>query len=440
MSRLPLSAEAFDRRFGITEATLVNFYTEPSPEGPTQRRAVQRPGLVAGSTVGNGPIRAYVKVGADVYVVSGRKVFKNGSQVGVMPGAGLVRYASYDADLVMVAEGKAYLVGAAVTLINMPDGDAVSDVIEAGGRFLYSIADTGKYRYSGIADPTTIGDLNFASAESDPDNIVAMCRYGEDVLLFGENTVEWHSPTTSIDAPFIRNGGRRYTKGCTAPGTIVEADNSVYWLGGAGDDLQVYRADAVPVAVSNEGISAALALCADPSQCWAVKIDNAGHEFYVISIPGVSTYALDLRTRLWSEFKSYGKDNFRLWCGESVYGDRYTNQLWTLDPDRRTDDSDPISYVIGAYLSLDEGVLPLRNLRLHVKAGVGGPGETPLVEVRYKDQLWSEWSAFNLGGAGHATRIIKRQLGMVKPPGRAFQFRADSVDFTPYGLSYNFDR
>lgn len=442
--RLPLAAEAFDRRFGTAQATLTNQYSEESREGPTESRRVDRPGLAPLTTLAPGPIRCILFHRGYRFVVSGTRVYRDNLQVGVIPGLQMVRHAQSDFELVLVAEGIAYLVDAAVAPIAMPDGDLISDVGFAGGRFVYSVKDTGKYRYAEIGDATDIGDLNFASAESDPDPIRSIEVLGDDLLFLGAKTTEWHSPTGDIDAPFVRNGGRRYDKGSAAQNTAVKLDNTILWVGTAqqGADLQVYRASQIPVAVSNEGIEAALARCPDISLATAVAIVSTGHSFYVLNIPQVGTYAFDVKTGLWGEWQSFGQQTFRVQCGaDGVFGDIDTGQLWTIDPDRRTDGDDPIIRVVSSNLSLEENSMIISAVRLHARTGVGGPGENPVVEMRYARhgaEDWSGWRETAIGAPGDHPEIVFRQLGLQRPPGIVFQFRCSGdFDFVPYAVTIN---
>jgi hypothetical protein len=258
------------------------------------------------------------------------------------------------------------------------------------------------------------------------------------VIFFGEKTTEWWSPSSSVDAPFIRNGGRRYDKGSAAQFTAVKIDNTVFWVGTAqqGADLQVYRASAVPVAISNEGIEAALAACEDITQASAVAIVSTGHSFYVLNIPGVGTYAFDVKTGLWGNWESFGQTTFRVQCGaDGVYGDFLNGKLWTIDPDRRTDGDDTIIYKCSSFLSVEEGVYRLNALRLHLKTGVGAPDSNPVVEFRYASvggEDWSTWREASIGAPGQHPVVTWKQLGPVRPPGRSLEFRfSGGADFVP---------
>jgi hypothetical protein len=443
--RLPLASEAFDRRFGSNRAVLTNLYAEQSREGPTDRRLVPRPGLAPWIyALAPGPIRCVIPRGDDWYVVTGTRVYKNLVQVGIIPGFGLITFDQSDNDLVLVTDGIAYLVDTAVTVITMPEEtDYVVGVVFSAGRFIYGIrSGGGLWRYSDIGDATAINGLNFATAESDPDDIVALAKLGDDIIFFGEKTTEWWSPTTSVDAPFIRNGGRRYDKGLAAQFTVVTLDNTLIYVGTAqqGADLQVYRASAVPVAISNEGIEAALAACADITQASAVAIVSTGHSFYVLNIPGVGTYAYDVKTGLWGNWESFGQTTFRVQCGaDGVYGDAINGKLWTIDPDRRTDGDDTIIYLASSFLAVSEGTYRLNGLRLNLKTGVGAPDGNPVVEFRYAEtggEDWSTWREASIGSPGNHPTVIWRQLGMIRPPGRSLEFRfSGGADFVPHEVT-----
>jgi len=445
MPLLPLATQAYGRA-GLPKARLLNMYVERTPEGPTDSVRRPRPGLVAGSVVGLGPIRAIVTHQGYRYVVSGTRVFRDGVQIGILPaGEYPIRHAQSDTQLVMVVDGGAYLIGGAVTAIAMPDADLVSDVAYSAGRFIYIIQDSGQYRYSEIADAEDIGDLNFATAESDPDDTVSVEVLGSDVLMFGEKSTEWLGPTNSTAAPFQRYEGRRYDIGSAAQNSAVRMDNGIFWVGTAQrsdrTDLKVYRTSAVPEVISTPAIDAYLSQCADITLATAVEVPAEGRSFYVLNIPGVTTVAFDVREKTWAEWSSYGEDVFRVQCFDAgLYGDGRNGQLWTFDTEAWMDGTDPIIRVCSAYLPTTAR-LRCSRIELYGARGEGDPGTSPVVEMRYTDSDdhdWADWSPASLGPHGNSARIRWVQLGQMKPPGRIVEFRcSDDVLFAPYGVAVN---
>jgi hypothetical protein len=443
MPILPLSSQAYGRA-GLAKARLVNMYVEKTPEGPTDSARRSRPGLVEDDTIGFGPIRCITTHQGLRYVVSGMRVFRGGTQIGVLPGTLRIRFAQSDSELVMVADGVAYLVTTTVTTITMPDSDLVSDVAFAAGRFVYSIADVGKYRYSEIGDATDIGNLNFATAESSPDAIVSMETLGDDLLFFGESSTEWWGPTSDTAAPFQRYSGRRYDIGSAAQNSACRIDNGLFWVGTSQrsdrTDLKVYRTGSVAEVVSTPAIDAFLSQCADISLATSVEVPTEGRSFYVLNIPGVTTVAFDVREKTWAEWSSFGLDVFRVQCADAgVYGDSSSNQVWTFDASANKDDGDPIERICSAFLP------SIARQRINVAELFASRGEdhagTPVVEMRYTDrenQEWSDWVTADLGPVGVFPRARWWQLGMTYPPGRVFEFRCSSdVLFAPYGLTVN---
>jgi hypothetical protein len=445
MPLLPLAGQAYGRA-GLPAARLLNMYVEQTPEGPTPNVRRPRPGLVLSSTIGLGPVRMIVTHQGYRYVVSGTRVYRDGVQIGILP-AGLqpVRHAQSDEQLVVVVDGAAYLIDATVTQITMPDADVVSDVGFSNGRFIYVIADSGQYRYSEVGDAEDIGNLNFATAESDPDDTVSIEVLGSDVLFFGEKSTEWWGPTGSVAAPFQRYNGRRYDIGSAAQNSAVRMDNGIFWVGTAQrtdrTDLKVYRTSSVAEVISTPAIDALLSQCEDISTATAIEVPAEGRSFYVLNIPGVATVAFDVREKTWGEWSSYGLDNFRLQCFDAgLYGDSTSGKLWTFDTSVWMDGSDPIIRVCSAYLPASQKLRHSR-LELYSARGEGEPGTSPVVEMRYTDSDdhgWCDWSSAALGSHGNSARIRWFQLGQIKPPGRVIEFRcSDDVLFAPYGVTVN---
>lgn len=444
MPLLPLASQTYGRA-GLPKARLVNMFVEQTPEGPTSNVRRARPGLALSSTLGFGPIRAITTHLGYRYVVSGTRVYRDAVQIGVIAGQYRVRFAQSDEQLVMVAEGTAYLVDGTVVAITMPDADTVTDVAFSAGRFVYSVGTGGQFRYSEIADAEDIGDLNFATAESDPDNITSVEPLGSDLLFFGERSTEWWGATSSTAAPFQRYDGRRYDVGSAAQNSAVRIDNGIIWVGTAQrtdrTDLKVYRTSAVAEVISTPAIDALLSQCADISLATAIEVPTEGRSFYVLNIPGVTTVAFDAREKTWAEWWSYGEDTFRIQCSDAgLYGDNLTGKLWTLDADRNTDGDDAMIRMCSVYLPTAER-LRCKRIELYSARGEGALGTEPVVEMRYSDaddSDWSDWVSADLGPHGVSNRIRWHQLGQMKPPGRIVEFRcSDDVLFAPFGVVVN---
>lgn len=447
----PLSLTDGGRSMVIRQR-LVNMYSEPTPQGPSQSGRFGRPGLYAATTRGDGPHRAIFtwKYGVRV-TVSGEEVYINEFSVGTLPNTdGLpVRWAVSEDECVIVSNSRAYYVTPYdVTLIENENLLNVCDVKFLAGRFIYVLGDrSGQYFYSDVGDALTVSGTSFISAESNPDPIRAAEILGDAVVFFGERTVEFHYATSNGDAPFQRSQGRSYTKGCKSPYSIVLADNTLIFLG---SDRKIYRTEAVPLVVSNDDIADRCRKVTDENlpKVTAFTVNFANHEVYVINLPEQGSWAYDFAQKTWAEWRSWTKNRFRVnVADQNVLGDIYSGKLYGLDGQRFDDDGDPLERICSTFAPLRSGAARNFNVALMCKRGVGlatGQGSDPKVEMRFSDNQdseWSDWLPAPLGVMGDRTRAaiaLWIGLGSIIPPGRQFEFRCtDPVEFLPYEVKIN---
>ena len=438
---LPLAGQAYGDN-GLVVSRLVNLYVQNTPEGPTASARYPRPGLAPLVSRGSGPVRLTVSHNGYRFTVSGSSVYRDGVVVGSIPGRGLVRAARSDDQLVMVYDGKAYLVNATVVQITDPDLPKVKDVAFCGGRFVYvedydgsTGSAKGRFHWSAIGSAASIDGLDFATAEGNPDDIVSVRALGDELFFFGEKTIETWYPTGDIDAPFQRSPGRRSDKGLVGQAAVCDLDNAHFWVGTNQDDGQtdliVYRNSAAPARVSTSAVERLIRQTTDAASITLIPAVVDGHSFLLLNIPGVCTQAYDVGNDRWSEWASFGLDTFRAQVADGgVFGDSITGQLWTLDPDRRTDGNDPVVLTVTAFAPLSAGKANNTNVCLHTQPADG------VVEMRYSDNGdddWSEYRQTSLDG-----RALWFQLGLMRSPGRTYEFRcSDDVRFVPYGVTVN---
>lgn len=433
---------------------LVNMYVEPTPEGPVATARFQRPGLYSVAERGGGPVRATFLWQGFRFTVSGGLVWRDAVNIGVIPESGVCRWAISDEEIVIISGNRAYYVTTeSVSRILDPDLPFVRDVVFLGGRFVYFDLDTGGiYRYSKVNDARSIDGLAFASAEANPDQIIGAAIQGEGMAIFGTQTTEWHYPTLDPDNPFQRSQGRTYDRGCLSIRTVSMVDNNLHFVG---DNRVVYMAAQSPVKVSTHSIDDRLRKQTEEefAQNSAFTISFGGHEFYVLNIVGQGTWALNVGQKLWAEWKSWGRDRFRVEvCDvDGLMGDAYSGRIMGFDGKKMTDlDGDPIERVISTFRALQSGTMRNFSLALHCQQGVGllgvedAEGGDPKVEMRFSDHLgqnWSNWLEGNLGKHGVRGKEALAQwtnLGTFPSPGRAFEFRCTGpIEFTPFMVSIN---
>lgn len=454
----PFATRAYDAVApGLPETLAVNVYVSPTPAGPTKFSMVQRWGLKAAVVVGTGPVRGMLQQPGlflgDRFVVSGSVLYRGASSLGVVSTSGVARMACSDVQLGVVDGGKFWIYdGSSLTWVeNDKTGDPLPffiGVIFIAQRFVLLCAD-GTFYWSDVDDGTQIDGLSFANAESSPDGAVDIVKLGEEFAIAGGSTVEWWFITGDPDAPFQRSANRTHARGCGAQGSVVQADNTVIFVG---DDRIVYRSGMIPTPISTHGIEHRLSLCSDLAAATAFTVTFAGHPFYVLNIPGQGSFAYDFSTKEWAEWASYGRTTFRgAWGvmnqGVPVIGDAVSGQIWTLDADTCADGSDPLVRLASFFLPQPFGVARLDNVTLMGSRGVGVLGESPdpVAELRVSTNGvgdWGEWRERSLGAQGQRnTRATWRGLGRIVGPGAFGQVRvSDPVNVAFAGIVWNEQR
>lgn len=118
--------------------------------------------------------------------------------------------------------------------VEMPDGVGAQSCATLSGFILVSVANSGRF-YWVQPGATTIDGLDFATAESQPDNIVDMISVGDTVWMLGDGSTEaWYAtgdPTGN--APFAPTQGRVYARGIIE-GTAVRVKDQVILVGSDG--------------------------------------------------------------------------------------------------------------------------------------------------------------------------------------------------------------
>jgi len=475
--RIPFFTDAFSRAFGMPNVLPVNMVSEETPlreERPyvpyvgLREVHYSRAGLVTGFNYGAGPIRGVFQAppifGGGLFIVSGQTAYNvsTGASCGAIAGTDRVRWAASARQMVMVASGVAYLYdGANFNPIVNPVLPPVSDVAWLDGRFVYMAIGTNLWWYSEINDAANESGLDFATAESSPDPNVGCAILNQQLVIFGQQTIEFWGVTADANAPFAPNQGQGYQRGCISRDTIAFADNAIFWVG---DNKVVYRVGSVPARISSSTIEDKIRQCATPGAMCAWAATFEGHEFYVLNIPGVGTYAYDL-SRIgtqaqaygssyergeWQAWDSWGRTQFRgqVACSvnDTVYvGDDTTNDLWLMQVGAYSDANGPFTRKASAFIKIEEGTPRNTNIVLHGVVGVGnatGAASKPVIEMRFSDTLgrtFSDWHTAQLGPVGaYYTRAFWNRLGLMRAPGRLIEVRcSDAVNVVFSHLELN---
>lgn len=424
----------------------VNMLAERTPTNTlTGVDHIQRPGLTLFSTVALPPVQGVFRqagtFNGDFLVGAGAELYRF-TQLGVPTYLGnfddLSRFvAAATANRAMfTVSGKLYST-AGVTLddVAMPDDRPAGSVAQLNGYFVIPQQDSARFYWIEPGQVAPDG-LSFATTESSPGNIQKVERVGDELWFLKEEGVEVWVPTGDADLPFQRVPGRNYDKGCRAQDSVCRFDNSVVWVGAEGI---VWKGEGAPVRISDNSIEEQVRKSnVSDIRAWSFSVD--GHELYCLTLTG-GTFVYDASTQLWSEFKSYERDYWRAYVGDSgdtfvVAGDSEEGVLYRIDPQSALDRGQPIERVLTGYAPVSGQPVRCDSLQLYVSTGTTpDPNLYPKVRISWSDDLetYGDYEDVSIGRQGQYNEPVEMtRLGAMRYPGRLFKLTVTDNAFATF--------
>jgi hypothetical protein len=424
-------------------ARLINAYVEQAPQGAkTPFLVFCRPGLVDFATLTGGAFRGALELDAFAYVSNGTAVDKVSSDgtvtnIGAFAGSGptfMARNRKITPQIALVSGGlRAYIESDVVTAITDTDLPPPVSCDTIGGYIVFAIAD-GRYFWTTIDDLTAIASSDFASAEANPDGLNCVKTRGQEIILLGPKSVEFHVLTGSSRV-FERAQNTTLDLGCVS-GAAVKSLNGVVIF--PASDSTVRRLNGYgPERISTHDVERSIDAVEDKASITAYTFQLEGHQFYVLNADTFS-WACDLQTGNWFEWSSYQADRFVAEGfvevdGQRVVGDYSQGKLYLLDPDAGSDAGD---YLLWKVVSAPVGQYPARyvadQLHLDMVVGTGTAIETdPQVLLRTSNddgRSWSSEISRPLGGQGDYQKNVSfRNLGSSGQDGMRFEISVSAA-------------
>ena len=410
---------------------------------------------------GSGPIRGiYTASTGGMVIVSGPEVYRVGynwafTKIGdLLTNSGPVSMVDNGNQLCIVDGKNGYIVSlstATLTRITSDGFPGGTKVIFNGSYFLVNNPGTNQFAFSSSWDGLTWNALDFISAEANPDAVIAVQDFKNQVAVLGAQTTEfyWNS---GADTTFSRIDGSLIEYGCAAPFTATKFANSLLFVGGGATGAGiVWMVDGyVPKRISNHAVEYAIQGYGDIYTATAWVYQENGHAFYILNFPNAkASWAYDISTGQWHERCALGLDgNFdrdRAECyafgfGCHVVGDYQNGNVYALDDSVFVDNDRPKKWLRRSpHISANGHRLFYSKAQLMAQVGYGLDGNPPVgvdpqVELRYSDDYGHTWSsprAKSLGPLGrYAQRVIWRQLGQ----SRQRVFEVSGSDPVPVAL------
>ena len=397
---IPLATQSYkSKALPLSSERTVNFYAEREPpDAKTQIAIFGAPGLTNFATCGTGPVRGMWTLAGVLYVVSGPTLYSVSTAGistpvgGAISGNGVVAMSDNGTQLIIVngVNGYIYSVANGFQVITSSNFHPATSVTFFDNYFILSWDGTNKFFISGSLDGTSYNGLDFASAEVSPDNVLAVVNQQENLLIFGQKSIETWYDAGTVNFPFQRIDGGTIERGCAAALSPVKEDNSVFFLG---DDLVFYRLDGtIPRRISTHALEDAWQLYSTVADAYTFSYTFEGHKFIVLTFPTANaTWVHDISTGLWHERDSVDMNNnsFGRWRGSgvpnlsSVYGkilvgDAYSGVVWYIDGTTYTEGGNTMrGLMVSPVISDPDRKRVFHNrYELDIEQGVGntGPG------------------------------------------------------------------
>jgi len=208
-----------------------------------------------------------------------------------------VSFADNGIDLMMVGNtGYSYTPGTEVIKnMNTEEGwYPAATVTYMDGYFIFNRTGTGQFFISKLYS-TEIDPIDWASAESAPDDTVGVMVASRQLWLVGEKTTEVWYDSGDSDFPFTRISGAVSDIGCSNHETIAKIKNSILFVG---TDNKVYFTNGyTPTVISTSAVEKQIGEADRTTQTSFTYTEN-GHWFYVLTV-GNKTFVYDPDTAQW---------------------------------------------------------------------------------------------------------------------------------------------
>lgn len=442
--------EAYHARSGAEDfQESINWYTEKGGELSKYPTVLYpTPGMVLFSQLDGLVVRGLLEFDGYLYAVCDRKFYKidgNGIATlkGTMVATGLsnpVSMVTSGLQIAIVDNGYGYVYNiAADTFLEITNAyfTAASPtyITFQDGYGIYNEESTNRWWITSINDFSETTALDFASANTSNQDILAIASSRQQIYIFTKVGVEVWFNAGTVDFPFARKNTSYSTQGLAAPFSISSVDNTLYYLTSSiqGDGFVVMiQGDSAPVVVSTPAINYLISQIDNINDAIAFSYQEDGHLFYVLTFPeGDKTFVYDVAEQAWHTRTSTivndpgagtRQGRLRANCyaflnGNHIVGDFQNGKLYKMRSDVYTEDGEHIHRErTTPHLWADLKRLSLRSITLDFQPGIGNE-DCPEPQVNFylsKDGGWTYGNAHvsSLGAVGkYKNRVKFNRLG-----------------------------
>jgi hypothetical protein len=334
-------------------------------------------------------------MGSFLYAVIGREVYqvttlgKMTSLNGILrTSSGPVWMEDNGTQLMIVDGSYGYiLTGKTVAQITDEDFPTPSSMTYQDGYFIVSSKDTGRFYISESYDGTVWDALDYATAESYPDNLQTVISSQRELWLLGKESFEVWYNSGDATFPFERVPGSINRLGCIAPKSVAEYRGTVVWL----DNFRQVQSSSGYQAqkISAEQIDFQISQFTVVEDGIAYIYSQEGHTFYVLTFPGENkTFCYDFVTGVWHTRASgpfdlrHPANCYAYFEGMHLVGDYASGKLYQYDLNYYEDNGVELRRVRTAQaVRSDRKMMFHSSLEIEFEAGVGMVRQSEEIEL-----------------------------------------------------------
>lgn len=464
---IPLIGPSYQSRdVPLSAQVTKNLYPQVDKEGRVIVSLHTFPGLkVWASGLGTG-YRGHHVMDDIYYIVYDTTLYEipsTGAEIsrGTITGSGMCGF-SDNGDVLAITTGSTWYTYTAstTTLASDPDSDLVNPTTTGylNSQYLFDNNDTtsakGEFITSAVGS-VAIDALDFATAESHPDDLIRIFVFDQLVYMMGSKSFETWFNSGVGRPPFDRTQGGTKPIGIAGRDAITE-QGLLYFL----DDERIPRKlagyDTLPI--GNPPLGQAFDSQSTVSDCIVFSMNLEHQDIIVYTFPTAGeTWAYSVQTDSWFQL-SHGVDGDR-WRGaghEYVYEkhlipDHTNGNVYELDFNTYTNNSEVMQRQ-RATATIHSGLygeagreMWFNRVEFVIDVGEGlttGQGSDPTLMVRYSDDGGYTWSAIDSYSIGETGDYLKK-IELFQQ-GKAFQrvyelTYTDPTDFTLYSAHADID-
>jgi hypothetical protein len=313
--------------------------------------------------------------------------------------------------------------------ITDPDLGAPIDVIWVDNYFMFT---DGTFIYvTDLNDPLSVDPTKYAASEIDPDAVMGLEKYRNEVHVFNRYTIEIFDNIGGSGFPFTRLPGGLIPKGCVGTHAKCLFAETLAWLGsGRNEANSVYVANgSSAVKVATREVEQRIGRYTDGELATVLveaKADRL-HQHLYVHLPG-ETLVYDAAASaaagepVWfvmssgdSGINAYRGRGFVYLDGQWLVGDAQSRQVGRVDDSVTTQFGEMTGWQFDTMLLYNDSKgAQVHALELVGALGRGPVGETPTVFTSYTvDGLnWSQERQASMGARGNTQqRVVWRRQG-----------------------------